>query len=148
MKNIHLTIIIGLILLVLGVGVGFLLGISEKSEVNIKPTLIPELTAQERKIKMLLKHKTLDSLYANISGEVVEVGENKIIIMREQDKTELEIGLIVHIIRLSPTETGEAPAQETIQLEQIKAGEHVTIYAVITEQGKMKAEAIIASPAN
>jgi len=147
MKNIHLTIIIGLILLVLGVGVGFLLGISEKSEVNIKPTLIPELTAQERKIKMLLEHESLDNINANIIGEVVKISENIITITHNEDQLELKIDFDhIHLNRLIWTEPGLAPISEVIEFDQVQPGESVRIDAFITEQGELTVHGITIQP--
>ena len=146
MKITSSTIVIGLVLFVLGIGLGFILRPEEKLQVDVQDPLIfePEpVTVQEERIRMLLGSGALDSVCANVAGQVVEVGENVIIITRDQDRLELKVEQDAHISRLSPPEVpGAVPTRETIELGQIRQGEHAGVYIVITEQGELLARGI------
>ncbi len=139
MKITSLTIIIGLILFALGLGLGLML--VRVPGIPYHPLFFGQepITAQEHKTRIVLGSAVLDSLCANVSGQVAEVGENIIIITRDQDRMELRVEQDAHISRLSP---GVVPTREVIELGQIKEGEHADIYAVITEQGEIVAREI------
>ena len=138
------AIIIGLVLFVVGGMIGFVLGIGQREVLAPEP--LDPLTNQERKVRMLLGHRTLDSVCANITGRVAEVGEDTIIVSREQDRIELRVEPDTHIARVVPGEPGVAPTREVIELDQIKQGEQIGIYAVITEDGEVAARGITVWP--
>jgi len=142
MKTINLTIIIGLVLFILGIGIGFLLRTDKKPEVV---PVVEQLTAQKKAIRTLLESRILDSICANLGGEVIEVREDTIIIMQELDALEIKVDPQAHIVRLLPPtleEPNVLPITRTIYLDQIKQREFVSIYATITEQGEVVAHGI------
>jgi len=150
MKLTNLTIIISLVVFVLGIGLGFIFGVAEKPQIEIQTPLAPApLTAQEEKVSTILKSATLTGLCANLIGEVVEIGENIIVITRNQERLEVKVELDTHIGRVvAPEIPGGVPTSETINLDQIEIGENAGIYAVITEDGEIVAQGITLLPIN
>ncbi len=151
MKTISITnlIIIGLILFVIGGGLGFLLGFQQvpTQELTIPSPLpsIPELTEQEKTIRKLLGSEKLDTICANIVGEVVRIGENIIAISHQDTQVVLELKVEpdAHIHRsFPPIEPGGEPRTEIIKLNQIQPGEQIAIYAIVSEGGEIVARGI------
>lgn len=135
----NLIIIIGLILFVIGAGIGFVLGFGARFRVvDIPPSL------QEKTVRTLIGYDAVDSICANLIGEVTEIiDENRIIITHNYERLELKINPDAHIVRSTPPEKPGAPSISTIiKLNEIQLGEQVDIYAVITEQGEIVARGI------
>lgn len=141
----NLIIFISLVVFVLGAGIGFMLGFDRGFKMaDVQIPLAPDLTIQEKTLRMLIGHETTDSICANMAGQVVEVGENRIVIINNQERAEIKVEPDAHIARFRQ----DVPAGETIRLDQIRTGEPVTIYAVITEQGEIIARGISVHIAN
>jgi len=124
------AIIIGAVLFIVGGALGLILGI-EQREVEVL-TPLELLTTQERKVKELNEYPGLDSICANLVGEVTEITEDTIIIFNNQELIELKVDQGAHISR----------RLEVIELAEIQKGEQASIYAVITEQGELVARGI------
>ncbi len=133
------TIIIGLVLFIVGGIIGLILGVGQREVIDV-----PEPpTNQERKVRELLGHPGLDSVCANLTGEVIEIGEDIIVIARNQELLELRVEQGAHIARwLEPEEVMGIAEEKIIKLAEIQKGEQVGIYAVITEQGELIARGI------
>jgi len=139
MKTINLTIIIGLIFFILGIGLGFMIWFREKPQENIQDLL----TEKERAVQMFIDHGTLDNFCANITGEIIEIKENSLIIARNQDRVEVKVEPNIHITRWAlPEQPGVVPLSETIQFNQIVVGDNANIYLIITEEGEIWARGI------
>lgn len=150
MKTTSSTIIIGLVLLMLGIGLGFMLGVGERPQPIEIPANIPAevqdaLTPQERKVLTLLKSETVEAVRPDaefgfnvfLIGYIAEIGEDAIVIAYEQDELELNLFQYVHINRELPQEDLE------IELAEIQKGEMVKIHAIVTEKGELVAKVIL-----
>ncbi len=130
-----LLIIIGLVMFAMGGILGFVLGAGER---KVMPPIdilvdVPEiLTNQEKKVMVVLESKALDSICANLTGEVTEIIEDTIVIISHQELLEIRVEQGAHIVR----------GLELIELAEIQKGELVAIYAVITEQGELIARGV------
>jgi len=142
MKNILILVIAGALLLGIGAGIGVMLQSNTRSKIDISNSSMTEFAKQQQVVTTLLQNQALNSVCINAAGEVIEIGENKIIIMREQSKIEFTIWENVHISRLVFFAPGEQPTQEAADLNQIQQGDRVSIYAVVTTEGVIEARGI------
>ena len=131
------TIIIGSVLFAVGGILGFVLGVGVQEEIPRTPL--------EKKVGELEKSQVTRDLCANFEGEVVEIAGNVLTLSKEGDLLKMEVDPEARVSRqiLPEEQEGEITRKE-IKFEEIKVGDYVYVYSVLTKEGRLIARNIMA----
>lgn len=96
-----------------------------------------------QKVESLQKSPLVDSLAANLFGEVSEISSSTITLVKNGQSLQFKVDektAVFHIV--SPKNITEPPTREAIKITDIKKGERISVYNRLTADGELLANNI------